>query len=187
MHLTEKHRYGKLEDEDISDVGNLYINNHKFLFSIPPTEFPNNFINSCALGAIIIISAIILRISYTFEDSVTLNIYVSIINFIASAYTFLNWPSQVTSTVKNWFRKNSITTFFESKLTRKIKSAMWAIAILLLFLLLLTSVVSYIFSIQDVVTDVISILVLGVSILNEKIIELFAKLFENKIYHTGNI
>lgn len=184
--LSQKLYGDGLEDDDITTIEQIYYKNYKHLFSHPPEDYPNNKIALIILGGLLVLGAIILRISYAIEESVTLLIFVSVINFIASAYTFLNWPFQVTSLIKDWLDDNCVPSYIERKLIKRVNGAMWMIAILLLFLLALTLVLSYVFSYHEIVTDIVSILILGVSILNDDIIFLIEKAFENRIFNNGN-
>ena len=182
--ILEKVDSGDLEYEDLSKIETLSANNYKYLFSTSPETTPRNAMTTSILIAIVTVALLVLRVAYAFENSSTLLLFISLINLVANAYTFLNWIPEVTAIVDKWLQSNNIKTQLRDKIIGKVSKKLWILAIILLLLLIIWLIISYAwFSHYELGTDIVSIIALGVAIVNNNIIKFLATYFEKHIYY----
>lgn len=182
--ILKKVDAGELEFEDLSTIETLSTNNYKYLFHNSPESNTRNAIPTAILISLITVALIVLRIVYVVENSSSLLFIISIINLTACAYTFLNWPLEVTYTVGQWLQSNNIKQITHKKITAEVSKKLWFLSSFLLILLIVWLLFShFVLSRYELGSDVVSIVALGVSILNSTIIQSLAVFFEKHIYY----
>ena len=182
--ILDKIEAGELEYDDLSSIEKMYENNYKYLFHDTPESTPRGTWTSTAIILISILGLIILRIAYSIENSSTLLLFISIINIIANAYTFLHWPLEVTAIIEKWLQNNNIKTATRNKMLGEVARKIWIISFSLLVILIIWLLICYFaLSCYELGTDIVSIIALGISITNNQIIKLMATHFEKNIYY----
>lgn len=182
--VLKKFSIGALEYEDLETVERISGNNYKYLFNFSPESISGSAITTTVLIALVIIGLIALRVAYAFENNSTFLLFISIINVLANAYTFLNWPQQVSSIVEKWLQSNNIKPTTRKKMLQEVSKKLWWLSAVLLVVLIVWLIVCHqCFSRYELGVDIVSIIALGVSILNDHIIQLLAAYFEKHIYY----
>ena len=182
--ILTKVKTGKLEYEDLSTVEILSANNYKYLFLNAPESTSRNIISTTILIALITVALVALRIAYAIEYNSTLLFFISIINIIANAYTFLGWPTEVACIVDQWLQNNNIKPLTRNQILNAVSKKLWILSSLLLTILIGWLLISHFVLSHFVLgSDIVSIVALGVSILNSNIIKLLATYFEKHIYY----
>ena len=183
--IENKIKNGEVEYEDLTTIETMSVNNYKYIFKECDPDSPSqNSVTTIVLIALLVVGLIFLRISYAYENNSTLLLFISIINVLANAYTFFNWPQQVSTIIEKWLPGNNIKPNISQKMLGKVEKKVWQLSGILLSIIVFLLAISYIWlNCFELAVDIVSIIALGVSILNDYIVQLIAIYHEKHIYY----
>lgn len=179
--LVNKVQSNGLNYDDLGKLETICDNNFKYLFTLPPDK--QSLDATSVWGILLAVCAIVFRISYECLDSATLAFFLTLINFVAIMYTFIDWDIQVLAEVQQWLGNNNLPAQTGGNITTSIAQHMRGITIILGIAVILVLGLSSLFGFFTLGNDIITIISLAVSILSDRIVKLFAQHFEWKVYH----
>ena len=181
--IMKKYEKGELEYEDLSTIATMSVNTYKFLFPSQPDFIPRNHFATICLISLIIFGLIAMRIAYFFYDNFTLLLFIALMNIVASACTFIYWPTQVADIVEKWLIFNNMKTANIRKILDKTTKRTRSLSAFLIGGLIVLVIFGFCLNFSLLATDIVSIIALGASILNKYIVETLAIVFEKRIYY----
>lgn len=182
--VLEKINIGEVEYEDLTTVETISGNSYKYLFTISPDSAPRHTTTATVFIAFVFVLLIALRIAYAIKNDSMLLLFIAFINIAANAYTFINWPQQVSLIVEKWLQSNNIKPDTSKKMLREVSKKLWFISAMLVIVLIVWLIACHQwFRCYELGVDIVSIIALGVSVLNENIIQRIAICFEKHIYY----
>ena len=178
--IQRKIQEGNIDYDDIVDLSNIGQKNYKYFFKKPPASFVFN--PATAIGFVLTIVAICIRCTSDGNMDLTSIIILASVNLIAIVYTLCLWPNSVVENLTLWMADNAVPDIISTKLISPVSKKMWRnVIIFFAFSLSVLFLVSFIknFALGN---DILAIISLSISVLSDKIVELFVNIYEWRIY-----
>ena len=179
--IMNKIHKGDFGYDDVGGLKELCDNNYKLLFRVAPESERIN--PTFWYGIIFAASAIILRIGYEVEASNMLMVFLNIINIVAVLYTLIEWHKSIMDHVDEWLDKNPLEKAFKGKVTQKVSKKAAGIVVTAIGIIAVWLLASWIFGFQALGNDIVSIVSLAMSILDQHVVTMFAQRYERDVYN----
>lgn len=179
--LVDKIKAGSFEYDDVSKLTSVCDNNYKHLFANEPEQARMN--PTVITGALLVIGAIALRVSYEIMANEALVVFLTLINCIALGYTLVCWHSQTIEQIDMWLKRNNMPTAFRDKISKQVSNRLIWYILGMVVIVLIWMIITFAFKRFALGNDIVSVVSLGVSILSPQIVQKFVMHFEQKIYH----
>lgn len=180
LKIQKRIKDGNIDYDDIVDLSHIVQKNYKYFFKESPSAFV--FSPATAIGFVLTLIAIAIRWTSDGKMDTTSIIFLASINLIAIIYTSCLWPNSVNDSLSLWISDNGVPDIIRKKLLRPVSTKMWRnVVIFIIMALLLLIVVSFVknFGLGN---DILAILSLSISVLSDKIVELFVNIYAWRIY-----
>lgn len=179
--LQRKIDEGSLDYDDVADLSTIVQKNYKHFFKTAPPSFVFN--PTTAVGLALTVLAIVIRYTSDNNDNLAALIFLASINLIAIIYTLCLWPNNVVNALNLWMVNNAVPGVISKKLISPITRKMWKIVgNILIGCIIFLLIVSFAKN-SALGNDILAILSLAISVLSDKIVELFTNIFAWRIYH----
>lgn len=179
--IQKKIKEGNIDYEDIVDLNSIGQKNYKYFFKKAPSAFEFN--SATVIGLVLTILAIIIRWTSDGNTNTTSIIFLASINLVAIVYTSCLWPSSVVGELSSWMADNAVPDVISKKLMGPVSKKIWKFVVCFWVVTMLILLGISFFQNFALGNDILAIVSLSISVLSDKIVELFVDAFAWRIYH----